>query len=94
VVHVVDGQLTVIGREPVKRRKTDWHLLRVQHNTILSKDFLEISFDGQIAFTHWDKKLGAGQIGLVTRGDAAIWFDNFDAVQLFSQRPLSPPAAY
>jgi hypothetical protein len=94
VVHVVEGHVTVIGREPVKRRKTDWHLLRVQHNTILSKDFLEISFDGQIAFTHWDKKLGAGQIGLATRGDATIWFDNFDAVQLFSQRPLSPPAAY
>jgi hypothetical protein len=94
VVRVVDGQVTVMGREPLKRRKTDWHVLRVQHNTILSKDFLEIAFDGQIAFTHWDKKLGAGQIGLVTRGDATIWFDNFDAVQLFSQRPLSPPAAY
>jgi len=94
VVQVVEGQVTVIGREPVKRRKTEWHLLRVQHNTILSKDFLEISFDGQIAFTHWDKRLGAGQIGLVTSGDATIWFDNFDAVQLFSQRPLSPPAAY
>jgi hypothetical protein len=94
VVRVVNGQVTALGREPVKLKPVMWHTLRVQHNTILSKDFLEISFDGQIVFTHWDKKLGAGQIGLVTTSGAPIWFDNFDAVQLFSQRPLSPPAAY
>ncbi|MBM4123423.1 MAG: hypothetical protein FJ246_00475 [Nitrospira sp.] len=94
VVHVVDGQVSLIGRGAVKRKPTPWHSLRLQHNTILSKDFLEISFDGKIVFTHLDKRLGTGQIGLVTRGDAPIWFDNFDAVQLFSQRPLSPPAAY
>lgn len=94
VVRVVEGQVSVIGHEPVKRKSSAWHTLRVQHNTILSKDFVEVAFDGRIVFTHWDKKLGAGQVGLVTRGDATIWFDNFDVVQLFSQRPLSPPAAY
>lgn len=94
VIRVVDGQVSLIGRAPAKRKQALWHMLRVQHNTILSKDFLEISFDGKLAFTHSDKRLGIGQIGLVTRGDAPIWFDNFDAVQLFSQRPLSPPAAY
>jgi hypothetical protein len=94
VIRVADGQVTVLGRQPVKLKPVAWHTLRVQHNTILSKDYLEISFDGQIVFTHWDQKLGAGQIGLVTRGEAPVWFDNFDAVQLFSQRPLSPPAAY
>lgn len=96
VVRVVDGQVTVLGHEPVKRGKTAWHLLRVQHNTILSKDFMEISFDGHIVFSSWYKykELGAGQIGLVTRGEAVVGFDNFHAIQLFSQRPLSPPAAY
>lgn len=94
VVRVTEGQVSLIGRQPAKRKPVAWHTLRVQHNTILSKDFVEVSFDGRIVFTHWDKKLGGGQIGMVTRGDAAVWFDNFDAVQLFSQRPLSPPAAY
>lgn len=94
VIRVVEGRVTVLGREPVKRKPVPWHTLRVQHNTILSKDFLEISFDGQIVFTRWDTKLGAGHIGLVTKSGAPIWFDNFDAVQLFSQRLLSPPAAY
>lgn len=94
VLRVKEGKVTTIGHEAVKRRPVPWHTLRLQHNTILSKDFLEISFDGNIVFTHWDKKLGAGQIGLLTRSEAPIWFDNFDAVQLFSQRLLSPPAAY
>jgi hypothetical protein len=94
VMRVMDGKMTSIGREAVKLKPVPWHTLRLQHNTILSKDFLEISFDGHIVYTRSDEKLGAGQIGLVTRGDAPVWFDNFDAVQLFSQRLLSPPAAY
>ena len=94
VVRVTDGKIMSIGHETVKRKPVPWHTLRLQHNTILSKDFLEISFDGNIVFTHSDKKLGTGQIGLMTRGEAPVWFDNFDAVQLFSQRLLSPPAAY
>jgi hypothetical protein len=94
VVRVTGGQVTELGRAPVKLKPVPWHTLRLQHNTILSKDFLEVSFDGQIVFTHWDTRLGSGQIGLVTTKGAPVWFDNFDAVQLFSQRPLSPPAAY
>ena len=94
VIGVVDGQVTVLGREPVKRRKTDWHTLRVQHNTILSKEFLEISFDGEIVFSRWEKAIGSGQVGLVTHGPGPMAFDNFHVVQLYSQRPLSPPAAY
>jgi hypothetical protein len=93
-VRVANGRAMVLGQEAVKRGQGEWHLLRVQHNTILSKDFLEISFDGRIVFTHWDQRMGAGQIGLATSADGPISFDNFDAVQLVSQRPLSPPAAY
>jgi hypothetical protein len=94
VVRVVDGQITVLGREPLKRRPGDWHTLRVQHNTILSKDYLEISFDGRIVFSRWDPPFGGGQVGLVTRGDSPIAFDNLHVVQLYAQRPMSPPAAY
>ncbi len=31
---------------------------------------------------------------IVVRGEATISFDNFHAIPLYSQRPLSPPAAY
>lgn len=41
VIRLVDGRLTVLGRASVTRKPVDWHTLRVQHNTILSKDFLE-----------------------------------------------------
>ena len=94
VVRVVNGEITVIGHEPARRKPATWHFLRAQHNTNLSKDYVEISFDGQVVFSTWDTNLNAGRIGLATRGDAAVAFDNLFAIQLFSQRPLSPPAAY
>lgn len=94
VIRLVDGRPTVLGQVPVTRKPVDWHTLRVQHNTILSKDFLEITFDGQIVFSRWEKVVGGGQIGLVTKGAGIVGFDNFDAIQLYSQQPLSPPAAY
>ena len=94
VVRVVGGQITVIGREAAKRKPATWHFLRLQHNTNLSKDYIEVSFDGQVLFSTWDTNLTAGRIGLVTRGTVPVAFDNLFAIQLFSQRPLSPPAAY
>ncbi|MGH7205520.1 MAG: hypothetical protein ACREI2_04850 [Nitrospiraceae bacterium] len=94
VISVLDGKETVLSRAQVKRWAAEWHLLRVQRNTILSKEFIESVFDSQLAVSVQDKALGAGQIGLVTRGEAAISFDNFHAIPLYSQRPLSPPAAY
>lgn len=94
VLRVADGQVTVVGREPVKAQQTTWHLLRVRHDTILSKDLIEVAVDGKIVFSTWDKARFGGQVGLVARGEAAVGFDNFHAIQLYSQKPLSPPAAY
>jgi len=94
VVRVINGEITVIGHEVAKRKPTTWHYLRAQHNTNLSKDYVEVSFDGQVVFSTWDTNLNAGRIGLATRGDGPVAFDNLFAIQLFSQRPLSPPAAY
>lgn len=94
VIRVLDGLVTLLGRQSVKRDNSEWHRLRAQHNTILSKDYVEVSFDGRVVFSTWEKVLGSGKIGLVTRGEAALAFDNLNAIQLFSQRPLSPPAAY
>ncbi|MFM8551225.1 MAG: hypothetical protein ACKOCD_02770 [Nitrospiraceae bacterium] len=94
VIRVMDGQVSVLTHEPIKPKSGPWHLLRVLHNTILSKDLIEVAFDGKIVYSIWDKDQFGGQIGLVTRGASAVGFDNFHAIQLYSQKPLSKPAAY
>jgi hypothetical protein len=41
-----------------------------------------------------DQLLAIGQVGLLVRGQTALNFDSLHAIPLFSQRPLSTPAAY
>jgi hypothetical protein len=94
VLRVVEGKATVLGRGQIKPRQDRWHLLRVQRNTILSKEFIETAFDNKLVVSVEDKALGAGQIGLVTRGQGVFEFDNAGAMPLYSQKPHSPPAAY
>lgn len=92
---VVAGQETLLGRASVTlKSSTPWHALRALRNTIISKDFIEVSFDGRQAVSVQDQSLGTGAIGLAARGTGLIQFDNFHAAPLFSQRPLSNPAAY
>lgn len=93
LIRVVDGKATVLDRTSV-RRKMGWHHLRVQRNTIISKEYIEVAFDGAIVLSHEDKTLGPGKVGLVTKGAAPVAFDNVHAAPLYSQKPLSPPAAY
>jgi hypothetical protein len=94
VVRVMEGQATVLGQAPIKLKPVDWHTLRVQRNTIISKDFIETFFDGQLAVSVEDQQLGVGLVGLLLRGQTAVHFDNFNAAPLYSHRPFSPPAAY
>jgi hypothetical protein len=94
VVRVVEGKESVLGRASLKTKPVDWHSLRVQRNTIISKDFIETFFDGQLAVSVEDQELGTGLVGLVLRGESSVQFDNFNAAPLYSHRPLSPPAAY
>lgn len=94
VVRVVEGQETVLGQAPVKLKDVEWHSLRVQRNTIISKDFIETFVDGSLVLSVEDQTLGMGQVGLLVSGDSSLLFDTFHAVPLFSHRPLSPPAAY
>jgi hypothetical protein len=94
VIRVVEGKETVLDRAPVTLKTVDWHSLRVQRNTIISKDFIEMFVDGILTLSVEDKALGLGQVGLVVRGNSSFVFDSFHAVPLFSQRPLSAPAAY
>ena len=94
VSRVVDGKETRLGRSSIALKVDPWHTLRIQRNTILSKDFIETFFDGQLVMTVEDQSLAVGQVGLLVRGRTALDFDSVHAIPLFSQRPLSAPAAY
>ena len=94
VIRVVDGKELSLGRRSITPKVVPWHTLRVQRNTIISKDFIETFFDGQLAVSVEDQSLGGGQVGLLVRGHSAVDFDSLHAIPLFSQRPLSSPAAY
>jgi len=94
IIRVVEGKETTLGEAPLKAKPVEWHTFRVQRNTIISKDFIETFFDGQVTLSVEDQSLGLGQIGLMVRGDVSVHFDSFHAAPLYSHRPLSPPAAY
>ena len=94
VVRVFEGQETLLAQAPVQFKPVDWHSLRVQRNTIISKDFIETFVDGTLVLSVEDQSLGLGQVGLLVQGDSSLLFDSFHAVPLFSHRPLSAPAAY
>lgn len=94
VVRMVDGKESLLAQSPVKLKPVDWHSLRVQRNTIISKDFIETFVDGTLVLSVEDQTLGLGLVGLLTKGNSSLFFDSFHAVPLFSHRPLSAPAAY
>ena len=94
VSRVVDGKETRLGRSSITPKAVPWHTLRIQRNTIFSKDFIETFFDGPLVVTVEDQSLAIGQVGLLVRGQTALDFDSVHAIPLFSQRPLSAPAAY
>ena len=94
VIRVVDGTETRLGQASITPKAAPWHMLRIQRNTIISKDFIETFFDGQLAVTVEDQSLATGRVGVLVRGHTEMDFDSLHAIPLFSQRPLSAPAAY
>ena len=95
VVYVVkDGHPTELARESMIPRPADWHSLRIQRNTIVSKEFTEVSFDNHLLIGVSDQSFKKGQLGLVAIGDGGFSFDNLRAMELMSNRPLSRPSAY
>jgi hypothetical protein len=94
VIRVIDGQEVSLGRRSITPKAAPWHTLRIQRNTIVSKDFIETFFDGQLAVAAQDQALAIGQVGLLVRGPTALEFDSLHAIPLLSQRPFSSPAAY
>lgn len=95
VAYVVkDGLPTEIARETLIVEPSEWHFLRIQRNTIVSKEFTEIFFDHHLMIDVYDQSFKKGKIGLVAMGDGAFSFDNLRAMELMANRPLSRPAAY
>ncbi|MDH4186905.1 MAG: hypothetical protein OEV08_07900 [Nitrospira sp.] len=94
VSRVVDGKEVRLARSAITPKAVPWHTLRIQRNTTVSKDFIETFFDGQFVVTAEDQSLAIGQVGLLARGETVIDFDSLHAIPLFSQRPMSSPAAY
>ena len=95
VAYVVkDGNVTELAREPVIPEPAEWHFLRIQRNTIISKEFTEIFFDHHLMIDVYDQSFKKGKIGLVAMGNGAFGFDNLRAMELMTNRPLSRPAAY
>jgi hypothetical protein len=94
VSRVVKGKEASLGQSSLTPKAGPWHTLRIQRNTILSKDFIETFFDGVLAVTVEDQSLTIGQVGLAIRGSTTLDFDSMHAIPLFSHRPLSAPAAY
>lgn len=94
VIRMMEGNEQVLAQTSVSLKNTEWHSLRAQRNTIISKDFIEMFVDGVLVLSVEDQTLGLGQVGLVAGGKASLFFDIFHAAPLFSHRPLSPPPAY
>ncbi len=94
LIRISDGRGTPLAEASVNLKQVDWHSLRVQRNTIISKDFIEVYVDGTLVLSVEDQTLALGQIGLVLAGKSAMFFDSLHAVPLFSHRPLSSPPAY
>ncbi|HRI39467.1 MAG TPA: hypothetical protein PLO50_13005, partial [Nitrospira sp.] len=93
-IRLSSGVFTVLGQAAVNLKSVDWHTLRVQRNTIISKDFIEVFVDGTLVLSVEDQAFGLGQVGFVVSDKSTMLFDSFHAVPLFSHRPLSSPPAY
>jgi hypothetical protein len=94
VVRVLGEQVTVLGETVITPKPVEWHSLRINRDTIISKDVIEVFFDGRLTLSVQDQTLGLGQVGLLVWGQSPLHFDSLHAVPLFSQRPVSNPAAY
>jgi len=94
VIRIAEGSAQVLAAAPIDLKPVVWHSLRVQRNTIISKDFIEMFVDGILVLSVEDQTLGLGQVGLLAQGQSSLWFDTLHAIPLYSQRPLSAPPAY
>ena len=94
LLRISNGRRLSLAEASVHLKPVEWHSLRVQRNTIISKDFIEVYVDGALVLSVEDQTLGLGRVGFILVGKSSMFFDSFHAVPLFSHRPLSSPPAY
>ncbi|MGD9850403.1 MAG: hypothetical protein AB7T38_03955 [Nitrospirales bacterium] len=94
VYAVKDGKPMEVARAELILNEIDWHFLRIQRYTIVSKEVIEVFFDHHMLLSLTDQSFGVGQLGLVVMGNAGFAFDNLRAMELLTQRPFSRPSAY
>ncbi|MCA9423326.1 MAG: hypothetical protein KC592_20065, partial [Nitrospira sp.] len=94
---IQNGVPSLLGTGQGKLKKGPWHVLRVQvvNSAHVDHPRLEIYLDGYEAqLPPLEALPGGGQIGLITTGDMVTQFDRLQAIEMFTSRPLSTPAAY
>src|SRR5690606_6774747 len=80
VAYVVkDGEPAELLRKALIPETSEWHFLRIQRNTIISKEFTEIFFDHHLIMDVYDQSFKKGKLGLVAMGDGGFSFDNLRA---------------
>lgn len=94
VYAVEDGKPREIGKAEMILSDKEWHSLRIERYTIVSKEVIEVFFDNHMLLSLYDQSFGPGKLGLVAMGNGAFSFDNLRAMELLTQRPLSRPSAY
>lgn len=94
VYAVKDGKPLEVARAELIVNEIDWHFLRVQRYTIVSKEVIEVFFDHHMLLSFTDQSFGVGKVGLVVMGNSGFAFDNLRAMELLTQRPFSRPSAY
>lgn len=94
VYAVKDGKPIEVARAELILNEIDWHFLRIQRYTIVSKEVIEVFFDHHMLLSFTDQSFGVGQLGLVMMGNSGFAFDNLRAMELLTQRPFSRPSAY
>jgi hypothetical protein len=94
VYAVEDGKPREIGKAEMILSDREWHSLRIQRYTIVSKEVIEVFFDNHMLLSLTDQSFGIGKLGLVAMGNGGFAFDNLRAMELLTQRPLSRPSAY
>lgn len=94
VYAVKDGTPTEVARAELILNEIEWHFLRIQRYTIVSKEVIEVFFDHHMLLSFTDQSFGVGKLGLVVMGNSGFAFDNLRAMELLTQRPFSRPSAY
>ncbi|NKB81764.1 MAG: hypothetical protein GKS05_07755 [Nitrospirales bacterium] len=93
-IRVLDGKISVMAEENFEPEDVDWHLLRIQRRTIVSRDFVNIHLDHHRILSVSGSELQSGSVGVVTTGQSPYAFDNLRAIEIITGRPLSRPPAY